>query len=482
MTETTQRYRTQIAAPVDRLLAWHAHPGAFARLTPPWMDVRVLGGNGTIAPGDWKRVRVAAGPIGVTWTLVHQATDGVTGFVDVQQAGPFRAWRHEHRFLADGPERSVLEDRLTYQLPFGAIGTLVAGDRLRRRFDELFTFRHHRTQHDLVRHAAAGFPAPQRIAITGASGLVGSQLVSFLQAGGHEVLRLVRHPPLAPDECAWDPATGQIDAAALEGMDAVIHLAGVSIARGRWTAARKAAIVTSRVQGTSLLAETLARLRHPPRVLVSASGIGYYGDAGSTPLTERAPMGAGFLASLCQAWEEATAPAAEAGIRVVLPRLGVVLAGSGGLLARMVPAFRFGLGGPFGSGEQFMSWIALDDLLGVLLQALADDRLAGPVNAVAPRAVTNGEFAETLGHVLRRPAVLRTPAAALRLAVAEMADELLLASQLARPERLTTVDFAFAFPTLEDALRFELGRFGGAGRAKVPGPASRSPVQPHHAP
>jgi uncharacterized protein (TIGR01777 family) len=263
-------------------------------------------------------------------------------------------------------------------------------------------------------------------------------------------------------------------------MDAVIHLAGASIASGRWTAARKAAILSSRLQGTSLLAKTLARLQHPPRVLISASGIGYYGDGGNTPLPEESPPGTGFLADVCRSWEQATAPASEAGIRVVLPRLGVVMAGRGGLLARMAPAFRFGLGGPLGNGEQFMSWIALDDLLGVLLQAIADDRLAGPVNAVAPQAVTNRAFAETLGRVLGRPAMLRAPALALRLAGGELADELILASQLARPARLEEAGYAFAFPALEDALRHELGRFGEYRSAEVPGPLPRAAIQPGH--
>jgi uncharacterized protein (TIGR01777 family) len=260
----------------------------------------------------------------------------------------------------------------------------------------------------------------------------------------------------------------------------VIHLAGVSIAGGRWTKARKAAILSSRLQGTSLLAKTLTGLQRPPRVLISASGIGYYGDAGNTPLTEESPPGAGFLAAVCRAWEEATAPAAASGIRVVLPRFGVVLAGRGGLLARMTPAFRFGLGGPLGSGEQFMSWIALDDLLGVLLQAIADDRLVGPVNAVAPHAVTNQDFAATLGRVLGRPAILRAPAAALRLAAGELADELLLASQLACPARLEDVGFSFAFPALEDTLRQELGRYGGYRGAELTASSLPSAVQPSH--
>ena len=480
MTQTIHTYRSQIAAPAAAVLAWHGKPGAFERLTPPWMNVRVVEGVGGTAPGDWKRLRVAAGPIGVSWTLVHGAAENGTGFVDEQKDGPFASWRHEHRFLSDGPERSLLEDRITYQLPLGAVGQLVAGRQLEHRLDDLFRFRHGRTQGDLARHAAADLARPQRIAMTGASGLVGSQLVPFLRAGGHDVVRLVRRRPSAADEIFWDPAANQIDATSLEGMDAVIHLAGVSIAGGRWTAARKAAIFSSRQQGTKLMAETLARLQRPPRVLISASGIGYYGDAGSTPLTEESPPGDGFLADVCQAWEGATAPAADSGIRVVLPRLGVVLAGSGGLLTRLAPLFRFGLGGPLGSGEQFMSWIALDDLLGMLLQAIADDRLAGPVNAVAPQAVSNRAFAETLGRVLSRPAVLRAPASALKLVAGELADELLLASQLAQPTHLEDVGFSFAFPTLEDALRHELGRYHGNRGAEVPGPLSRAAVQPSH--
>ena len=482
MTLTSHTYRSQIAAPAAAVRAWHGNPGAFERLTPPWTNVRVLDGAGGIAPGDWKRLRVATGPIGVSWTLVHENAEEGTGFVDEQKAGPFAFWRHAHRFLSDGSERSVLEDGITYQLPFGALGEIAAGRQLERRFDDLFRFRHERTQVDLARHNASGLARPQRIAISGASGLVGSQLIPFLRAGGHEVTRLVRRPPRAADEISWDPASGQIDAGSLEDMDAVIHLAGVSIAGGRWTTARKAAILSSRLQGTSLLAETLTRLQRPPRVLVSASGIGYFGDAGHTPLTEESPQGAGFLAGVCQAWEEATATAAASGIRVVLPRFGVVLSGSSGLLSRLAPAFRFGLGGPLGSGEQYMSWISLDDLLGVLLQAIADDRLAGPVNAVAPHAVSNRAFTETLGRVLRRPAALQVPAPALRLVAGELADELLLASQLARPNRLEEVGFSFAFPTLEDALRHEFGRYDGHRGAEVPWPMSRATAQPSHRP
>jgi len=470
MSETTLIFRSPISAPASDVLAWHGNPGAFERLTPPWMRVRVLDTHGGIAPGDWARVRVPVGPLGFAWTLVHDALTDVRGFVDIQEAGPFRAWRHEHRFLDEGPGQSVLEDRITYELPLGPAGRALAGPRVRTQLQRLFRFRHLRTQLDLARHLDAGIDRPLRIAVTGASGLVGSRLVPFLRAGGHEVVTLVRRQPRANSEVFWDPAAWEIDAAALEGLDAVVHLAGVSLATGRWTAARKQAILDSRVQGTGLLAQTLARLDVPPRVLVSASGIGYYGADTDGVLTEASPQGEGFLAEVCAAWEHAALPAANAGIRVVNARFAPVLASEGGLLGKLGPVYRLGAGGPIGNGQQVMPWIALDDLLGVILEAIANDALEGPVNATAPEPATNRAFAKALGRVLGRPALLPAPATALRLATGEVADEMLLASQRAQPARLEDVGFQFAFPTLEGALRHELGRYaaGDAAKALVP--------------
>lgn len=458
MSETTLVYRSWLPVPVETALAWHANLGAFERLTPPWVDVRAVDGRGTNAPGDWKRLRLGKGPVGIDWTLVHEASDGDAGFVDVQQAGPFRSWRHEHRFTPAADGQSVLEDRIMYALPRTLPGRAIADRLVQRQLEQTFRFRHRRTRTDLARHAEAGISRPLRIAVTGSSGMVGRQLVPFLRTGGHDVMRLVRRRPRVADEIHWDPATGQIDAAVLEGVDAVIHLAGVSIAGGRWTRARKEAIRESRVDGTRLLAETLAGLAKPPRVLVSASATGYYGDGGETVLTESAEQGSGFLADVCAGWEAAASPASDAGIRVVHPRFGIVLGGSGGMLAQLAPVFRLGLGTPLGSGQQWMSWIALDDLLGIVLHAVSDDQVAGPLNAVAPEAVTNAEFTETLAGVLHRPVLFRAPAPALRLVAGELADALLLASQRARPARLEEQPFRFEFPTLDDALRHELGR------------------------
>jgi uncharacterized protein len=294
------------------------------------------------------------------------------------------------------------------------------------------------------------------ILVTGASGLIGTALGSSLTSSGHAVTCLVRGQPTSGQKAAhWDPMAGIIDASALEGVDAVVHLAGENIAQ-RWTSSQKAKIRDSRVKGTQLLCETLARLSSPPKVLVSASAIGYYGDRGEQILTEDSPPGRGFLAEVCRVWEAATEPARQRGLRVVPLRFGVVLSPAGGALAKMLPPFRLGLGGMVGSGRQYMSWIALDDVVGAIQHAIVTDTLQGPTNAVAPQAVTNQEFTKTLGKALGRPTVFPLPAFAARLMFGEMADELLLASTRVRPAKLLGSGYRFRYPELEDALRHVL--------------------------
>lgn len=301
-----------------------------------------------------------------------------------------------------------------------------------------------------------------KIIVTGSSGLIGSALVAALVARGDEVTCLARgaaHPQRADGarEVLWNPARGELDASELEGHDAAVHLAGDPIAEGRWTAEKKRRIRDSRVQGTTLLAATLAQLQTPPRTLLSASAVGYYGDRGAETLSETSETGTDFLAGVCREWEGSTGSAQAVGIRVVHLRFGVVLSGAGGALAKMLTPFKLGAGGKFGSGEQYMSWVALEDAVGALLHALAHEELAGAVNVVAPRAVTNGEFTKTLGGVLGRPTLFAVPAFAARLAFGEMADATLLASQRAEPAQLKATNYQFKYPELEGALRHALG-------------------------
>lgn len=436
--------------------AWHERPGALERLTPPWEHVRVLHKSGA-GVGDGVRVELATrvGPLWVRWEAEHFGHEPGRQFCDRLVRGPLPCWEHRHGFADLGGGESVLTDDISYALPGGAVGALLGEASVRRRLERLFTYRHAVTRADLSRAA----PPPLRIVISGASGLVGRALIPFLTTQGHSVLRLVRRTPAGHDEIFWDPEHGRLDLSTAGAIDAVIHLAGENIAAGRWTSARKAAILRSRVAGTRALVTALRRLERAPRVLVSASAVGFYGDRGDELLPETAAAGSGFLAEVCRAWEAELSPAAAAGIRTAALRFGTVLTPAGGALARMLPVFRLGVAGRLGSGRQWMSWIAIDDLVGVIGHALANRRCEGPINAVAPTPVTNRDFTATLAMILQRPMGLPVPAAGLRLAFGELADAALLASVRAMPARLETAGYRFRLPTLDSALRHLLGQY-----------------------
>ena len=292
-----------------------------------------------------------------------------------------------------------------------------------------------------------------RILVSGSHGLVGKALIRSLTSDGHDVVRLVRGKPSSATEIEWHPNQGKLDASALEGLDAVVHLAGESIASGRWSDEKKRAIRDSRVKGTALLSDALARLTRPPSVFVGASAIGYYGNRGDELLTETSAPGTDFLSGVCVEWEQATKPAIEKGIRTVHARFGIILDANEGALAKMLTPFRMGIGGRIGDGKQWMSWIAIEDVVSGLRLSIQDQSLSGPVNFVAPNAVTNAEFTKVLGRVLSKPTLFPVPVFGVRLAFGEMADALLLSSQRVKPAVLEERGFKFAQPSLEPALR-----------------------------
>lgn len=449
--------RTQLPVPSEQAFAWHLRPGAFERLAPPWEDVRVISRQGEIEAGGRVEISVPMGFLRKRWVSEHCDFIPGTQFRDIQLSGPFAQWEHTHRVEPTDATSCFLEDRIQYRLPLGWLGE-IGHAYVRAKLEAMFAYRHRVTLNDLTQHATG--VRPMKILVTGSTGLVGSALIPFLTTGGHQVTRLVRSSKKAFSEptITWNVDKGQLAPHALEGFDAVIHLAGEGIANCRWSAQQKQRIRDSRVQGTQLLCETLAKLKSPPKVLVSASAIGFYGIRGDEELTENSPAGSGFLSEVCQAWEQATLPAQQAGIRVVHARLGIILSPKGGALAKMLFPFRMGGGGILGSGKQYMSCVSLDDVLGVLLHCVTTDSLSGPVNVVDPRPVTNREFTKTLGRVLFRPTIFPVPAFAVRLLFGEMGDALLLGSTRVVPRKLLESGYRFRDPDLETCLRNMLNR------------------------
>ena len=438
--------------------AWHMRRGAFERLAPPWEEPRVISPFAPPAVGGTVELHVPVLPgVQMVWLSDFAEVREGERFRDIQRTGPFDFFDHTHRFEAKGEHASVMEDRILYVLPGGFAGDLFGSSMVRKKLAATFGYRHRVLARDLAAHAR--FPGrTKRILVTGSTGLVGRALVAFLESGGHDVHRLTRRPASNHREIEFNPAKGAAHPSAMEGFDAVIHLAGDPIALGRWTPEKKRLIRDSRVPFTRRLAETLAALRTPPSVLISASATGYYGDRGDRVLREADPRGEGFLPEVCLQWEGATEPASQAGIRVVHVRTGLVLTPGGGALVPMLLPFSLGLGGPLGHGRQWWSFIALDDLLYLIHHVLMKDRIHGAVNATSPEPVTNADFTRILGRVLNRPAVIPLPRFALEILLGEMTGPLLLASARVNPERALDSGFEFSYPALEPALRHVLGR------------------------
>ncbi|AQT82742.1 TIGR01777 family protein [Mycolicibacterium litorale] len=444
-------YASVVDHPLDEVFDWHTRPGAMRRLVPPWQPMRVVAETESLADG-----RAVLGlPGGLRWIARHDPSgyDPPHQFVDVLSSDglltlPPRLigwWRHTHRFSAAGPGATRVHDQ---------VDTTVPGAALR----STFAYRHRQLADDLAAHRDAEQAGAGRlaVAVTGSSGLVGTALTALLTTGGHRVIRLVRRDPARPDERRWEPSDPAADL--LAGVDAVVHLAGASIA-GRFTDAHRAAIRQSRVEPTRRLAELAAAAGPGLRAFVSASAVGIYGyDRGDAVLCEDSTRGDGFLADVVADWEAATTPAADAGVRTVTVRTGIVQAAAGGTLRLLRPLFAAGLGGRLGSGKQWLSWIGLDDLLDIYYRAVYDTRLAGPVNAVGPNPVRNSEYTRVLAATLHRPALLPVPSIGPRVLLGgQGARELAEADQRVLPTKLQGLGHRFRHPTVGDALAHQLG-------------------------
>ncbi len=445
-----------IPHPQHEVFAWHTRPGAFVRLNDPWRPVVVTRVSNSIAEGAEVSISLPVfGPLAIPWHLKHTRYVHDTEFVDEQISGPFSSWKHTHRFIAQPDACTTMLDDIEYTLPFGCG---VANPLLQRELARLFSCRHALLQSDLELHARWSDKPRKTVVMAGASGFVGRALEAFLTTAGHTVIRLVRRAPQTTSERMWDPERGILDPQVFSGVDVLISLSGENIAAGRWTATQKERIERSRVETTKLLARVVSTLPKPLEVAVFASGIGFYGNTGEREVDERSARGAGFLADLSKVWEESAKPIEDSGCRLVTLRLGMVLNATGGALQKMLLPFLCGFGGPMGDGKQWVSWIAMQDLLGIVEHAIYAADVRGPVNVVSPSPCRNREFAKALGKVLKRPALVPAPALALKTIFGEMAQELLLTSARVVPAALIASGYRFVFDDLEQALRFECGR------------------------
>jgi uncharacterized protein len=441
----------------EEVFAWHMRPGALERLTPPWEHVRILDREGEIAEGGTVTLGIKRGPTEIKFVVRHTEFELNRGFTDEQVSGPFTAWRHSHRFEPRDGGCDVV-DEVQWEVPLGAAGQLFMGWSVEGELKRLFAWRHERLKGDLNRGKRYGSGGLLRVGITGSSGLVGQALIQLLQTQGHTAIPLVRDVNAAPEGAAlWNPDTGLVERDKLEGIDAMVHLAGEPILGFRWNDDKKRSIKESRTRGTDLISRTVAAMSAPPGVLVSASAVGIYGDRGNEILSEDSRVGKGFLAGVCKVWEAATEPAQRAGVRVAHLRIGMVLSPIGGALGTMLLPFKVGIGGRLGSGRQYVSWIDVDDLAALILHIIRTESLSGPVNGTAPYPVPNASFSATLGRVLGRPTVIPVPGFAVKALFGEMGAELLLSGARVQPEKVLRSGFEFQFPSVEDSLRFQLG-------------------------
>lgn len=455
--------------PVEGLFQYHANPGALSRLVPTWQHVDVEKRSDSLAVGSEVVLVMRMLGLPMRWLARHTQLEVSKSFTDVQVSGPFRSWQHEHLFSPLSATRSRLVDRIQFDSGLWGVSGL-AHRSIASMLETAFEYRHQTTAADLavktfLESSGNRSRRALRIGVTGSTGMIGRRLVELIAVMGYQPVCIVRPAsrvrrdqlPINAQVVSFDDKQGFSDTSIANGLDAVIHLGGKGIASARWSKSVKQELIDSRVKQTDALVRHLGALDKPPASLICASGVGFYGERGNDPLVEDDPAGDDFLASMALRWEDAAKGYERFG-RVAIGRLGVVLLPLDGALKKMLLPFSMGMGGPLGSGRQYWSWIDIDDAISAFLFLAIDERCSGPYNLVSPEAVTNREFSRTLAHVMRRPSLIPTPAFAMRIALGEMADALLLTSTRAIPSRLLQAGFPFRGSTLEGSLRRLLGK------------------------
>ena len=455
------RHETVVEADAETTFAWFEHEGSFRRLMPPWEVAEEVRADDSLEIGSKRIFKFPMGPIKMTWVAEHTGYDPPTFFSDKMLKGPFRSWDHEHHLIEDGGVTKVI-DEVSYQVPFGSLGNLVdrmlGGLLVRKRISQMFTARELRLKRDLFHHSKFSDQPRRRILVAGSSGTIGTQLVAFLDTGGHDVWRLVRREiKKGSKELYWDPSSGKLDHGILEGFDTIIHLGGEGIGDKRWSSKRKKEIRESRIASTLLLSDAIQGMSKKPEVFIVASAIGWYGDRGDEELDESSTPGEGFLPDVCREWESSASKVEASGVRTVFLRSGIVLTATGGALEKMLLPFKLGGGGPMGGGKQWMSWISLDDEIYAIHHLMMRRGSSGKYNLTAPEPVRQKMFAKVLGRVIRRPAIAPIPGFAIKVIFGEMGVSLTLESQRVLPNRLIDEGYEFLHSDLEHALRDTLG-------------------------
>lgn len=436
---------------------WHSRFGALERLLPPWEKTKIVSRIGGIDPGGRVVLKMSSGPFPFHFHAHHVENVPGAMFRDVQEKGPFASWSHSH-FFTDNTSGSHLYDKVEYSLPLGKRLPTFLKNHVHKSLQQVFHHRESIISEDIKVHLRCS-SKPLNILISGASGVIGRELIPFLTTGGHKVWTLVRRSPDPKKyEIYWDPENHNLDTSQLPKLDAVIHLAGEYIGLSRWSEEKKQRVISSRVEGTTFLSTVISTLAQKPKVFLCASAVGYYGDTEQKKLEETQPQGADFISEVCGKWEASAQAAKDAKIRTVFLRLGVGLTPRGGALEKIIASSPLGFMRRFGSGNQYISWISSDDMISAMLHCLTCEALEGPVNIAAPQPVTNAEFMKTLAKVARRPLLIPIPASLLKIVYGQMASEILLSGCHVSNRKLVESGFEFRHPNLELALKKLLGK------------------------